>query len=146
GPATRRDPAALVAAIRTHAITHVLCLPSLYALVLEAGAASGGLPSLRVAIVAGEGCPAALLARHDAVVPAARLYNEYGPTEGRVWSRVYAPPRGTSPASVPIARPIANSAVYVLDARQQPVPVGVVGELYLGGAGVARGYWRRPEQ
>jgi len=71
------------------------------------------------------------------------LWNLYGPTETTVWSTVQ---RVTSVGgAIPIGKPIANTEVYVLDGQRNLVPVGVVGELYIGGAGVARGYWQRPE-
>src|SRR6185312_13465908 len=73
-----------------------------------------------------------------------RLINEYGPTETVVGCCVYEVRRKIK-GSVPIGRPIANTSLYVLDANRNPVPVGVVGELYIGGAGVARGYLNRPE-
>ncbi|MEM1254709.1 MAG: amino acid adenylation domain-containing protein [Cyanobacteria bacterium P01_H01_bin.21] len=78
--------------------------------------------------------------------PATRLINEYGPTETVVGCCVYevtADEEMTGP--VPIGRPIANTQLYVLDTQQQPAAVGIVGELYIGGAGVARGYLNRPE-
>ncbi|WP_280189862.1 non-ribosomal peptide synthetase [Delftia sp. PS-11] len=101
----------------------------------------------RVVVLGGE----ALLERHVAPwlahAPATRLINEYGPTEtvvGCCIHEVTAQDLGHGDA-VPIGRPIANTQLYVLDARRQPVPLGVKGELYIGGAGVARGYHRRPE-
>ncbi|MEM1254707.1 MAG: amino acid adenylation domain-containing protein [Cyanobacteria bacterium P01_H01_bin.21] len=78
--------------------------------------------------------------------PATRLINEYGPTEtvvGCCVHEVTADEEMTGP--VPIGRPIANTQLYVLDGQQRPVAVGIVGELYIGGAGVARGYLNRPE-
>jgi amino acid adenylation domain-containing protein len=73
------------------------------------------------------------------------LFNEYGPTETVVGCIVYEASKWQGQGSVPIGRAIANTRVYVLDKHHQPVPVGVSGELYLGGAGVARGYLSRPE-
>ncbi len=78
--------------------------------------------------------------------PETRLFNEYGPTEAVVGCVVYdAPGSERFSGSVPIGRPIPNAEVYVLDCNLQPVPIGVRGELYLGGVGVARGYLARPE-
>ena len=82
--------------------------------------------------------------------PDTRFVNEYGPTETVVGCCVYevngkTPPEKLGTSSVPIGRPIANTQLYVLDRNMQPVPDGVVGELYIGGAGVGRGYLNRPE-
>lgn len=78
--------------------------------------------------------------------PETIIVNEYGPTETVVGCCVYmTPPGELNSASVPIGRPIANTQLYILDKNLQPVPVGVPGELYIGGAGVARGYLNRPE-
>src|SRR5207249_4741250 len=70
--------------------------------------------------------------------------NEYGPTEAAVWSSVYRCEAGET-GVVPIGRPIPNAQLYVLDRRLEPVPVGIPGELFVGGEGVARGYLDRPE-
>lgn len=69
------------------------------------------------------------------------LWNLYGPTETTIWSTCHRVEAGDS---VPIGQPIANTQVHVLDAEQQPVPIGVAGELYIGGDGIARGYFNRP--
>ena len=74
---------------------------------------------------------------------AREVWNVYGPTETTIWSSATRVTRGTG--ALRIGPPIANTQFYVLDARRQPVPVGVTGELYLGGDGLARGYWKRPE-
>jgi aspartate racemase len=125
-------------------ITHLLCVPSLYALILEQ-ARPHQLESLRIVILAGESFRKHVIEPHRRQAPQARLYNEYGPTEATVWCTVHEVDLGNSAAKVPIGRPIANTQIYVLDDHRQPVPVGVSGELYVGGAGVALGYHNRPE-
>ncbi len=82
----------------------------------------------------------------DAAAPG-RLINGYGPTETTTFATSFEVPRTPSPdaMSIPIGRPLANTRCYVLDASMEPVPVGVVGELYVGGVGVARGYLHRPQ-
>jgi amino acid adenylation domain-containing protein len=76
-----------------------------------------------------------------------RLINGYGPTESTTFTTCYRIPSDIAPdlESIPIGRPIANTQVYVLDAQRHPVPIGVPGELYIGGVGLARGYLNRPE-
>ncbi len=131
--------------VAQHKISQLLCVPSLYSLLLEQ-AKPGQLASLRVAIVAGESCPAELVERHYKLLPQATLFNEYGPTEAAVWSTVYKCEPGQARTSVPIGRPIPNAQVYVLDSHLNPLPVGAPGELCIGGPGVARGYLNRPEE
>ncbi|MGC5845288.1 AMP-binding protein, partial [Mesorhizobium abyssinicae] len=73
--------------------------------------------------------------------PTVRLLNHFGPTEATVGCATFAITQAVERLnSIPIGRPIANTRVYLLDAHGQPVPLGAVGELYIGGAGVARGY------
>ena len=97
-------------------------------------------------VIGGENLRAENLSSWRNCAPATRLINEYGPTETVVGCCVYEvlaeDPRN---GSVPIGRPIANTQLYILDPNLEPVPPGVVGELYIGGAGVARGYLHRPE-
>jgi amino acid adenylation domain-containing protein/FkbM family methyltransferase len=124
-------------------ISHLLCLPSLYSLLLQQTLTSR-LSSLRCVIVAGEACPADLLAAHHRALPQAALHNEYGPTEGTVWSTVYRSQAGEQRQQVPIGRPIANAQIFLLDKQLQPVPFGVPGELYVGGAGLTYGYLHLP--
>jgi len=103
-------------------------------------------------IIGGENLLVEHIAFWQACAPDTVLVNEYGPTETVVGCCVYkVPPQdaddGESPrgGTIPIGRPIINTQLYVLDSHLQPVPIGVVGELYIGGAGVARGYLNRPE-
>jgi amino acid adenylation domain-containing protein len=99
------------------------------------------LPDLRTVVSAGEACSAELAAAWAR--NGYRFVNGYGPTEITVIATYAGPLDGT--VKPPIGRPVANAQCYVLDANLQPVPIGVIGELYVGGAGVARGYLGRPE-
>src|SRR5205085_1494578 len=85
---SHRDPMRLARLIESNAVSHLLALPSLYALLLQQ-AEPQQLRSLRVAIVAGEACPAELIRHHKEILPSTLLFNEYGPTEVTVWSSVY---------------------------------------------------------
>jgi amino acid adenylation domain-containing protein len=97
-------------------------------------------------VIGGENLLAEKLRLWRQFAPATRLINEYGPTETVVGCCVYEVQAGDPQSgSVPIGMPIANTQLYVLDSNLQPTPFGQTGELYIGGAGVARGYWNRPE-
>lgn len=134
----------LAGLVAENQISHVLTFPSLYGdLLTRADAAK--LESLRCVIVAGEACPRQLVDAHYRLLPQAALFNEYGPTEATVWSSVYPCEPGEVGPTVPIGRPIANTQLYVLDANLQPLPAGLPGELYVGGAGVSMGYVNQPE-
>ncbi|WHZ27752.1 MAG: non-ribosomal peptide synthetase [Nitrospira sp.] len=139
-----RDPSELAALIEHHHISHVVWVPSLYHAVLGE-AVSAQLESLRVIITAGESLPLELVRRHYQLLPHAVLYNEYGPTEATVWCSVYQTTREESGARVPIGKPIDHMQLYVLDANLQPMPIGVPGELYIGGECLARGYVNQPQ-
>jgi amino acid adenylation domain-containing protein len=139
-----QDVSAIANLIAKHRITHTLCLPSLYSLLLDY-AAPGQLDSLKIVIVAGEACQANLVRKHYATLPDVGLHNEYGPTEATVWSTACLIPREFHGASVPIGTPIPNMQNYVLDAALQPVPIGIAGELCIAGAGVVPGYLNQPE-
>ena len=123
----------LVALIERHEITHVTLPPS-------ALAALGGVPAGVTVVVAGETCPPELV---TATAPGRRMVNAYGPTETTVCATM-SQPLTAGPTPPPIGAPIANTQVYVLDSLMRPVPVGTVGELYVGGGGLARGYLNRP--
>ena len=142
---TVSDPSALLAALNTRSNVALNCVPSLWAAVLNSVPESelaNRLKSLRCLFVGGEALSPELLERTFAALPQLEVRNLYGPTEATanaVFSRITV---GKKPL---IGRPIANTEAYVLDANLQPVPIGVVGELYIGGVGVARGYLGRPE-
>ncbi|MBV9791121.1 MAG: non-ribosomal peptide synthetase, partial [Chloroflexi bacterium] len=97
------------------------------------------LPALHTITVAGEVCPPELVERW---APGRRFFNLYGPTEATIWTSYALCAVGQPPH---IGRPIANTEAYILDRHGQPVPIGVAGELYLGGIGLARGYGNRPD-
>ncbi|HEX9939684.1 MAG TPA: amino acid adenylation domain-containing protein, partial [Longimicrobium sp.] len=139
------EPAEVVRQMGERGITDLLCVPSYYAALLRF--VEEPLPSLARAIVAGEAATWELAAQHGALLPHAELVNEYGPTEATVWSTAYrcSPDEAAAGAAViPIGGPIPNARAYVVDGPGRPVPVGVVGELWVGGAGVTRGYLGRP--
>ncbi|NRD48556.1 non-ribosomal peptide synthase/polyketide synthase, partial [Corallococcus exiguus] len=131
--------------LRQHAITHLQCTPAFARSLVLAPDAVSSLGTLRHLLVGGEALPGALAVQLREALPSAVLRNMYGPTETTVWSSTHAVTGDAPPATVSIGAPIANTRLYVLDARGQPVPVGVPGELYIAGDGVVRGYLARPE-
>ena len=142
-PDLHGDPAYLVRAVIERGITDLMLVPSMLELVVqEPGFAQ--CVGLRRLFAGGEALSRALVERIQARLDV-EIINIYGPTEVTIDCVVGVAERGRSwSAMEPIGRPIDNLRAYVLDARLQPVPQGVVGELYLGGAGVARGYLGRP--
>jgi nonribosomal peptide synthetase protein BlmX len=140
---TQLEPAALARFAAARRPTHTLGVPSLFAALFEQGE-PGLLQSLRILISAGESCPRDLLAEQRSRLPGCVLYNEYGPTENTVWSTVWSGEPLAYRSQLPIGRPVAGVRAYVLNPHQQPVPAGVTAELYLSGAGLARGYLGRP--
>src|SRR6516225_4143154 len=141
---TDLSAAAIISSIRRHEVQCLLAVPSLYSACFDHLQNSTCVGLLTV-ILAGEVCPSELAIKHDRLFSAVPLVNEYGPTECSVWSTAYRLTQGDElPASVPIGRPIWNTRVYVLDGGLEPVPAGVGGELYVAGAGLARGYLGRP--
>uniref|UniRef100_UPI000B03B323 non-ribosomal peptide synthetase n=1 Tax=Rhodococcus marinonascens TaxID=38311 RepID=UPI000B03B323 len=136
-----RDPAYLERVIREQSITTVHFVPSMLEVFLT-GADVAACRSLRRVFASGEALAPATAARlHQA--GGAALHNLYGPTEASVDVTYYETAPGDS--VVPIGSPVWNTRTFVLDARLRPVPVGVVGELYLGGVQLARGYFGRPD-
>ncbi|MEO7557905.1 MAG: amino acid adenylation domain-containing protein [Gammaproteobacteria bacterium] len=134
---TAMDGNLLIKQLDTAGITILQATPATWRLLLEAG--WQGTPGLKM-LCGGEALTRELA--EQLLARGAHLWNMYGPTETTVWSLVYQVFSGTGP--VPIGRPIANTRLYILDADNQPVPVGVVGELHIGGDGLARGYRNLP--
>jgi amino acid adenylation domain-containing protein len=135
-----KDIAGLAGLIRAQGVTDTLCLPSLHELLLRYADARSLAPLRRV-IVAGEECPRALVTLHHAHAPSARLYNEYGPTEATVWCTAALLDELSPAGRVPIGRPIPGACCLLLDRRGRVVPAGLPAELYVGGEGVALGYF-----
>ncbi|HHW2246306.1 TPA: non-ribosomal peptide synthase/polyketide synthase [Pseudomonas aeruginosa] len=141
-PGDHRDPAKLVALINREGVDTLHFVPSmLQAFLQDEDVAS--CTSLKRIVCSGEALPADAQQQVFAKLPRAGLYNLYGPTEAAIdvthWACVEE-----GKDAVPIGRPIANLACYILDGNLEPVPVGVLGELYLAGRGLARGYHQRP--
>ncbi|HKV95700.1 MAG TPA: amino acid adenylation domain-containing protein [Candidatus Angelobacter sp.] len=139
-----RDPLRLNQEVQRLRVESLLCVPSLYRYLLEYPVDGEQKKHLSRVIVAGEVCPPDLVAKSAQQYPQVELFNEYGPTEGTVWASMHRCTHPLSGQSVPIGRPIANTRVYILDTWGEPVPVGVTGELCIGGTGVTRGYLHRP--
>lgn len=138
--AVRTDPAALVAYLDGHGVEVLDATPTQLAMLLAEGLLSGGAPALKAVLVGGEPIDEALWAQ--AAASGVRAFNLYGPTECTVdatWTEI----TGACPH---IGRALPNVRTYVLDAAQHPVPPGMPGELYIGGAGVAEGYVHDPEE
>lgn len=138
-----RDAGSLARLIDEERVASLLCVPSLYLQLLDTGA--DRLRHLETVIVAGEICPPGLVDAHFRVLPRARLYNEYGPTEATVWASVHRMTLADGGRAVPIGRPIPGVRVEVRDGLGRPVPAGIPGHGWIAGPTVARGYWRRDE-
>jgi natural product biosynthesis luciferase-like monooxygenase protein len=142
----------LAAQIRREQVTHLQCTPSLARILCSNSEGVLALGLLQHVYVGGEALSTDLAGELVAAVGGA-VTNMYGPTETTVWSTTHEldprggtdPGRAAAPGAMPIGRPLANSLCYVLGAAAELLPIGVVGELHIGGAGVARGYLRRPE-
>ncbi|WP_447900005.1 amino acid adenylation domain-containing protein [Stenotrophomonas sepilia] len=142
GPDAHRDPTELARLIRGHGITTAHFVPSMLDAFLAAPASEG--LQLRRVFTSGEALDAALRDRFHACMHA-ELHNLYGPTEAAVDVSYWPASAQDRSRPVPIGFPVWNTRLYVLDARMQPVPVGVAGDLYLGGVQLARGYLGRED-
>jgi len=125
-----------------HRVTHFQCTPTLARALVRSPETLSAMKLLRKLFLGGEALPLSL-ANQLCDELDAEIVNMYGPTETTVWSTTHKLAKAA--ASVPIGRPIANTRIYILDEDGVPAPIGAAGELYIGGAGVTRGYWRRPD-
>ncbi|MGB3269501.1 MAG: amino acid adenylation domain-containing protein, partial [Rhodanobacter sp.] len=137
-----RDPAYLAEIIRREQVSTVHFVPSMLHAFLEHGD-SAACASLKRVICSGEALPAVLAAAFFRQLPDVGLHNLYGPTEAAVDVTAWACVPGDGASSIPIGRPVANTRIYILDGCGQPVPVGVAGEIFIGGVQVGRGYLNR---
>ena len=142
GDALAEDDFSIAAQILRHGVTHLQCTPSMARMLVGNDEAKTALARVKNLMIGGEALPGSLVAELQSATDA-RIENMYGPTETTIWSTTQAATGGEGITG--IGRPIANTQVYVLDDAMQPVPIGVPGELYIGGEGVARGYWQRPD-
>lgn len=134
----------LLALLRDQEVTTVTLPPSLLSIVPAEQVTARALPALKTVIAAGERCTQEIVQRWADANSGRQFFNAYGPTETTVcasWALVDE----TQAGDPPIGRPLPNIRLYVLDQYKQPVPIGIPGELYVGGAAVARGYLNRPE-
>jgi len=143
-PEGHKDPAYLGELIRASGVTTLHFVPSMLQVFLAHPDAAGGCDTLRRVVCSGEALPAALARQCRERWPGAQLFNLYGPTEAAVDVSAWTCSDDDRDA-VPIGRPVANTRLFLLDVALRPVPLGVAGELYIGGAQVARGYLNRPD-
>lgn len=146
-PERASDSVALADYLRTRRVDCLKIVPSHMLALLEGSDPAALMPQQRL-IFGGEACSWELALRMDALSEERRVLNHYGPTETTVGALTYPIERSASnvgTGSVPLGRPIVNSHVYSLDNQLRPVPIWVAGELYIAGAGLARGYINRPD-
>ena len=148
------NPEALAEYFTYHVIDCLKIVPSHLAALLTTAQPERVLPQKRL-ILGGEACSRALIEQIQSYGTECLIFNHYGPTETTVGALTHALDTDSNVAksdaeflespTVPLGRPLANTQIYLLDAELQPVPLGVPGEIYIGGAGVARGYLNRPD-
>ncbi len=141
--AQSKDPAAIIRAIRESKITHIICVPALFQSVLNE-ARSGDLDSLKNVTLAGEKLKPVILKEVKKLGLRLEISNEYGPTETSVMAT--ARRNVQNDAAITIGAPIMNTTVHLVDAHNNLAPIGLRGEICVGGKGVARGYLNDPEQ
>ncbi|MGI9290753.1 MAG: amino acid adenylation domain-containing protein, partial [Gammaproteobacteria bacterium] len=143
-PGGHKDPAYLTGLISEQGITTMHFVPSMLQVFLAEPSAPDCI-SLKRVICSGEALPHDLQVRFYRLFETAELHNLYGPTEAAIDVTYWQCPRDSAEKTVPIGRPVANTKIYIVDSLSQPVPVGVAGELWIGGVQVARGYASRDD-
>ncbi len=134
------DDYSIAAQIIRHKVSHLQCTPSMAQMILMSDEARFALSKITHMMIGGEALPGSLVKQINKLSPA-HIENMYGPTETTIWSTTET--ATAADGVVNVGTPIANTQVYVLDESYRPAPIGVAGELYIGGAGVTRGYWQR---
>ena len=137
------DDFSLAAQIIRHNVSHLQCTPSMAQIIAMNDEARLALTQVKQLLIGGEALPGALVEDLRRATRA-RITNMYGPTETTIWSTMMPVPDQVG-ATVPIGPPIANTSLHVLGGDGHPAPIGVAGELCIGGDGVTPGYWNRPE-
>ncbi|KAF9369565.1 hypothetical protein BGX21_005908, partial [Mortierella sp. AD011] len=137
----RQDISQLWAYIEQRSITHAALTPS----ILQDHKNLTSLSNPLTLVIAGEALPLTLLKALRKLIPQASIMNDYGPTETTVAAATWKCPADFNGDITPIGRPIPNKKIYVLDSQRNLTPLGATGELYIGGAGIARGYINRPD-
>lgn len=145
GSPYRKRTVSIVEQFERHQPTHLQCTPSFARMLVSSSDTLVGLKGLKKLMVGGEALSTVLAEQLLRELPG-DVVNMYGPTETTIWSTTsYVKKVESSTGAIDIGTPLANQQVYILDAQRQPVPVGVPGELWIAGDGVARGYLKRPE-
>lgn len=142
GGAVEDDDHSIAAQLIRHKVTHLQCTPSMARMIAMNDDSRIALAGVKTIMLGGEALPGAQVADLRKAT-SARILNMYGPTETTIWSSVAEATEAE--ATVNIGKPLANQQLYVLDDRQNPLPIGTAGELWIGGDGVTRGYWQRPD-
>jgi amino acid adenylation domain-containing protein len=141
-----KDPQQMLQTLATHSISRIVLVPSLLRVLLDAEAdLESRLPHLKYCISSGEALSLELAQHFLKSMPNTVLINLYGSSEVAADATCYETRSDKPLTCIPIGRPIANTQIYLLDRHLQLVPIGVPGELYVGGDGLARGYFKRPE-
>ncbi len=135
------DDFSLAAQIVRHDVTHLQCTPSMAQMLVTNDDARMALGRVKHLMVGGEALPGTLASALCAATKGS-LQNMYGPTETTIWSTTHMV-TDTAATTAPVGTPIANTQVFILDDKMAPQPVGLEGELWIGGDGVTQGYWQR---